>query len=121
MSKRHSLPDKKELLIKEDGQEYAKVLKMLGNGRLSAYCYDGIERMCHIRGKLKKKVWIGVNDIILISLRDFQDGKADILSKYSDQDIRQLVKMGELPNTPTTENSKEEETEDYSAFDFEDI
>ena len=115
------MPDKKELLIKEEGQEYAKVFKMLGNGRLIAYCYDGIERMCHIRGKLKKKVWIGVNDIILISLRDFQDGKADVLYKYSDQDIRQLVKMDELPNTPITKNTGEESIEDYSGFDFDDI
>jgi translation initiation factor 1A len=121
MSKRKTIPEKTELLIKEEGQEYAKVLKMLGNGRLSAYCFDGIERMCHIRGKLKKKVWIGVNDIILISLRDFQDGKADILSKYSDQDIRQLVKMGELPNTTTIENKNEESVEDYNGFDFDDI
>jgi translation initiation factor 1A len=121
MSKRKPIPEKTELLIKEEGQEYAKVLKMLGNGRLNAYCFDGIERMCHIRGKLKKKVWIGVNDIILISLRDFQDGKADILSKYSDQDIRQLVKMGELPNTTTIENKNEESVEDYNGFDFDDI
>ena len=36
--------------------EYAQVLKMLGNGRLEAYCFDGSNRLCHIRGKLRKKV-----------------------------------------------------------------
>ena len=29
---------------------------MLGNGRLEAYCFDGMSRLCHIRGKLRKKV-----------------------------------------------------------------
>jgi initiation factor 1A len=29
---------------------------MLGNGRLEAYCFDGSNRLCHIRGKLRKKV-----------------------------------------------------------------
>ena len=29
---------------------------MLGNGRLEAYCFDGASRLCHIRGKLRKKV-----------------------------------------------------------------
>ena len=29
---------------------------MLGNGRLEAYCFDGVTRLCHIRGKLRKKV-----------------------------------------------------------------
>lgn len=31
--------NKKDLLLKEEGQEYATVLRMLGNGRLEAYCY----------------------------------------------------------------------------------
>lgn len=30
--------------------------KMLGNGRLEAMCFDGAKRLCHIRGKLRKKV-----------------------------------------------------------------
>lgn len=29
---------------------------MLGNGRLEAQCFDGVKRLCHIRGKLRKKV-----------------------------------------------------------------
>lgn len=33
---------------------------MLGNGRLEAFCFDGVNRLCHIRGKLRKRVWIGV-------------------------------------------------------------
>ena len=62
----------RELVFKEDGQEYAQVLKMLGNGRLDAMCFDGIKRLCHIRGKLRKKVWINTGDIILLGLRDYQ-------------------------------------------------
>jgi len=31
---------------------------MLGNGRLEAMCFDGTKRLCHIRGKLRKKVFI---------------------------------------------------------------
>jgi translation initiation factor IF-1 len=29
---------------------------MLGNGRVEAMCFDGTKRLCHIRGKLRKKV-----------------------------------------------------------------
>lgn len=47
---------KRELTFKEDGQEYAQVLRMLGNGRLEAYCFDGIKRLCHIRGQMKRRV-----------------------------------------------------------------
>ena len=48
---------KRELIFREDGQEYAQVTKMLGNGRLEAMCFDGTKRLCHIRGKIRKKVW----------------------------------------------------------------
>lgn len=48
--------EKRELIFKEDEQEYAQVTKMLGNGRLEAMCFDGQKRLCHIRGKMRKKV-----------------------------------------------------------------
>ena len=56
--------------------EYAQVKKMLGNGRLEAFCFDGKTRLCHIRGKMRKRIWIGVGDFILLALREFQDRKA---------------------------------------------
>ena len=65
-----------------DTLAYAQVLKMLGNGRLNAFCFDGKERLCHIRGKLRKKVWINTGDIILVGLRDYQDDKVCDLWSY---------------------------------------
>ena len=49
--------DKRELIFKEDGQEYAVVSKMLGNGWVEANCCDGTKRLGHIRGAFRKKVW----------------------------------------------------------------
>ena len=79
--------------------EYAQVTRMLGNGRLEAFCFDGVNRLCHIRGKLRKRVWMGVGDIVLLGLRDFQDQKADIILKYDGDEARQLKSYGELPDT----------------------
>nr|UXY87336.1 eukaryotic translation initiation factor 1A [Cryptomonas sp.] len=90
--------EKRELIFKEDGQEYAQIIKMLGNGRCEAYCFDGIKRLCHIRGKLRKKVWINTGDVVLIGLRDFQTRKGDIILKYSIDESRCLKAYGELPN-----------------------
>ena len=75
----------KHITYKEDGQEYAKVTKMLGNGRLLAKLADdklSSEKICIIRGKMRKRVWINTGDIILVSLRDFQDNKCDVIEKY---------------------------------------
>jgi translation initiation factor 1A len=91
--------DKRELVFKEDGQEYAQVLKMLGNGRVEAVCFDGTKRLCHIRGKLRKKVWINQGDIILVGLRDYQDGKADVIMKYFPEEARLLKSYGEIPES----------------------
>ena len=91
--------DKRELVFKEDGQEYAQVAKMLGNGRLEAVCFDGVKRLCHIRGKLRKKVWINQSDIILVGLRDYQDAKADVILKYSADEARNLKSYGEFPES----------------------
>jgi translation initiation factor 1A len=88
---------KRELVQCEPGQAYAQVLKMLGNGRLDAMCFDGVKRLCHIRGKLRKKVWINTSDIILVGLRDFQDEKADVILKYTADEARALKSKGEIP------------------------
>jgi len=91
--------EKRELTFKEDGQEYAQVVKMLGNGRLEALCFDGEKRLAHIRGKLRKKVWINQGDIILLSLRDYQDEKGDVILKYTADEARNLKAYGELPES----------------------
>ncbi|KAJ5699055.1 eukaryotic translation initiation factor 1A Y-chromosomal [Penicillium macrosclerotiorum] len=107
--------EKRELVFKEDGQEYAQVVKMLGNGRLEALCFDGEKRLAHIRGKLRKKVWINQGDIILLSLRDYQDEKGDVIMKYTADEARSLKAYGELP-----EHAKINETDTYGEQGFED-
>jgi translation initiation factor 1A len=104
--------EKRELIQKEDGQEYAKVLRMLGNGRLEAQCFDGETRQCHIRGKMRKKVWVSAGDIILISLRDFQDGKADVILKYSADEARSLKALGQLPDSVVINDAAEGDEEE---------
>jgi len=94
---------KRELILKEDGQEYAQVQKMLGNGRLEAMCFDGTKRLCHIRGKLRKRQWINTSDIILVGLRDYQDAKADVIMKYNGDEARRLKNMGQLPESVNIE------------------
>ena len=85
---------------------------MLGNGRLEALCFDGEKRLAHIRGKLRKKVWINQGDIILLSLRDYQDEKGDVILKYSADEARSLKAYGELP-----ESAKINETDTYVSPD----
>lgn len=90
--------EKRELVFREEGQEYAQVLRMLGNGRLEAFCFDGVKRMATIRGSLRNRVWINNGDIILVGLRDFStEDKGDVILKYFDEEARELKELGEIP------------------------
>ena len=57
---------------------------------------------------MRKKVWINQGDIILLSLREFQDGKGDVILKYTADEARTLKSYGELP-----ENAKINETDTF--------
>merc|ERR1712157_471883 len=89
---------KKELESKEDGQEYGQVARMLGNGRCEVHCFDNTKRLCHIRGKMRKRVWVNQGDIVLVGLREYQDKKADVILKYMPDEARDLKAYGELPD-----------------------
>jgi len=100
---------KRELILKEEGQSYAQVTRILGNGYIEAFCFDtagGKKRICHIRGKLRKKQWINQGDVILVGLRDYQDDKADVIMRYLADEARELKRMREIPdNINITETS----------------
>jgi translation initiation factor 1A len=112
-------PQKRELEYKDDSQEYAQVVRMLGNSRCQVQCFDGVSRLAHIRGNMRKKVWIKLSDFVLVSLRDYQDNKCDIIMKYTSEEVRNLKSYGELPETVCLDLVNEEETE--LPFDFDDI
>lgn len=102
--------------MKEEGQEYARVTKMLGNGRLEAACFDGVVRLAKIRGAIRKKVWIAVGDVVLVSLRDFQDNKCDVLGKLTPQEVNKLIRGGIIK-----ERAHEDEPVADTSFAFEDV
>ncbi|KAI2495433.1 translation intitation factor 1A [Fragilaria crotonensis] len=102
------------------------VVKMLGNGRCECYCYDGVTRLGHIRGKMRKKVWITAGDIVLCGKREFQDEKVDIIHKYSADEARNLKQYGELPdsariNETAVDMANTTAEEDDIGIDFDDI
>jgi translation initiation factor 1A len=101
------------------------VTRMLGNGRCEAICVDSTRRLCHIRGKMHKKVWIAAGDIVLVGLRDYQD---DVILRYMNDEARLLKAYGELPETLRLNEGVdvdgpegEPEDSDYIQFEDEDI
>lgn len=88
------------LVEPDDSQSYAVVESMLGNGRLSALCEDGQTRIARIRGSMRKaggKVIIEPRDLIVVALRDYEDDKADVIHKYTLDEVHEILKWNVLP------------------------
>jgi translation initiation factor 1A len=107
----------RELIFKVESQEYGQVSRLLGNCRLEIQCFDGKTRLGNIRGSMRKKVWIKVNDVVLVSLRDFEDGKCDIIHKYESKEVNRLKMLDEIPKTVKTIDDLEDKEEDIG-IDF---
>ena len=87
----------RELIFKDNDQSYAKLIKKLGDSRFECECFGlGINKIAHVRGILKNKIWMNVGDIVLVSLRDFDESKCDIIHKYSHDDALTLKSYGEI-------------------------
>jgi len=72
-------------------------IKLLGYDRVQVKCIDGFTRLCRIRGKMKRRVWIRVNDIVLVSPWDFQsDTRGDITFRYRRNQAEWLRRNGYL-------------------------
>lgn len=116
------------LLFKELGQDYAVVKELLGGGRCRClFSQDGVERLCIIRGNMRKR---SVNrilkgDLVLVSLRDFQDDKADIIHLYNHDEVRSLISYNEIEHSLTQNifgmKVDEDVSDDEADVVFEDI
>lgn len=85
-----------ELITADDMQTYGMVLRALGDRRFLCMCSDGKERQCKIRGKFKGRLFIAIHDVLLISLREDEPEKADIIQKYRPEEVHELKKLGEF-------------------------
>jgi translation initiation factor 1A len=66
----------------ENGELFGRVVKLVGGDNIIVKTTDGKVRTCRIRGKIKRRMWIRDNDLVLIAPWDFQSDKADIIWRY---------------------------------------
>lgn len=69
--------------------------KLLGYDRIMVRCLDGFTRLCRIRGNMKRRTWIRVNDIVIVSPWEFQtDKRGDITYRYKGNQAEWLRSNG---------------------------
>ena len=99
--KKYKFENNRKLEFKSEGQEYALLVNDLGNRRFKVLHTVGDngrtkESIAHIPKKLKWKR-LFKDDLVLVNLREYQDGKVDIIYSYTKEESRQLQKYGEIP------------------------
>ncbi|MDD3263998.1 MAG: translation initiation factor eIF-1A [Candidatus Nanoarchaeia archaeon] len=107
-----------DVVVEEDGPTFrlrlprgsrefiGLVEQRLGGSRMRVKCFDGNVRICRIPGRLKRRLWIRENDIVIIESWEIQgDEKGDVIYKYNKNQLPQLKSGGYL-----------KEIEDYEEF-----
>lgn len=97
--------------IPDDYQYFAYVTKILGSGRVNLDYYipkfnektneiiewDKKSKIGVIRGKMMRRVYVNLGDLVLITERDFDTSKVDIIEKYQPSQVPYLKKYANLP------------------------
>ena len=86
----------KEMVMPQSGELFGRVIKLVGGDNIIVKSSDGRVRTCRIRGKIKRKMWIRDNDLVLIAPWDFQSDKADIIWRYISAHADKLEQDGLL-------------------------
>lgn len=79
-----------------DKSMYAQVKRVLGGNKIELLCSDTVIRTGTIPGSMMKKVWIYIDDIVLVELRECDTDKkiCDIIYKYNKIETRRLQSLG---------------------------
>jgi len=86
-----------EMVLPSTNDVLGVAVKLLGFDRVLVKCQDGHERLCRIRGKMKRRVWIRQGDIVVVSPWDFQfDKRGDLIWRYTKAQAEMLRKKGYL-------------------------
>lgn len=121
-SSRNKSSNQLRLREADQNEQYAETLKALGDGQFSVQILNGPEQNAKLKGSMRKgksfdKVNIG--DMVLVQLDPTTTGKDVyyIIHKYSQDEKKQLEKLGELKSVVEKEISTfvwEGEQEDES-------
>ena len=69
----------------------------LGASRMRVRCLDGKTRICRIPGRLKRRLWVRENDIIIVEPWEYLgDEKGDVIYKYTPTQVSFLKRKGYL-------------------------
>ncbi|GAB6102073.1 translation initiation factor eIF-1A [Thermococcus atlanticus] len=83
--------------LPKEGQLFGVVEQALGAGWMDVRCADGKIRRCRIPGKLKRRMWIKVGDVVIVQPWSVQtDKRADIVYRYTRTQVDWLLRRNKI-------------------------
>ena len=95
---KESSPIIRRARLPKRGELLGVVKEMSGGSRLIALCEDGLTRMIRIPGRLKRRMWVRPNDLIIIQQWVVQeDSRGDLKYRYLPAERMWLSRHNKIP------------------------
>ena len=79
------------------GEMIGIVEQLMGFAKFKVRCSDGKTRLCRVPGKLRRRLWIRTDNVVLVKPWEVQsDERGDVLYKYNPTQVSWLRKRGFL-------------------------
>jgi len=79
------------------GKEVIGIIEQrLGGNKMRVNCTDGKSRVCRVPGRLRRKLWLRPEDVVIIEPWELDNTKGDVLFKYRPIQIKWLRQKGYL-------------------------
>ena len=88
--------------LPKKGEVIGVIEERYGGNKMKVSCLDGKDRVCRVPGRLKRRLWLRPEDVIIIEPWELDDAKGDVLMKYRPHQIKWLKNHGYL-QTKTSE------------------
>lgn len=67
-----------------------------GGNKMKVECLDGKTRNCRVPGRLRRKLWLRPNDVVIIEPWELDNSRGDVIFKYKKSQIMWLKKNNYL-------------------------
>ncbi len=83
--------------LPRQGQLFGVIEQALGSGWMDVRCEDGRIRRCRIPGKLKRRMWMRVGDLVIVQPWSVQsEERGDIVYRYTRTQVDWLLRRGKV-------------------------
>jgi len=97
-----AIPQKVTRVRLPRGKEVIGIVEQrLGGNKMLVNCLDGKTRNCRVPGRLRRKLWLRPNDVVIIEPWELDEKKGDVIFKYRLNQVAWLRNKGYLEKEKT--------------------